>query len=541
MDAVCRRIRWLALGLGLLGLAACQGPSSDALTLTGQVGGVGGSHAKVSHYAASRFLDQASMGPSPESVAQVRGLGLQGWIDAQMKMAPSQIVTPASIYDYDSNDRVGQNRATNFHDSKLHGLLVGGQDQLRLRTTWALSNFLVVSLRKIQPYGASEYFNVLQRNAFGNYADLLKGITLSPAMGFYLDNSQNTRHQLNENYGRELMQLFSVRLVNLNPDGTVRRGASGKPVETYSQRDVIEATRALTGWSWAEGDQKRASANFANYGKTMVQFWQDQHDTGSKTVLGKTIPAGQSAEKDLDSLIQILVQHPNTAPFVSLRLIQGLTTSNPSSAYLGRVAKVFADTGGQLGKVITAILMDPEARQADDPSQGAKGFGRIQDPLQLHISVLRGLSCQGGVLERNQPENYWKPWSHNMFMAPSVFNFFPPNHRSPNSQLLAPEQKTLTASEFNRRMGNYHYNMGDENTLLAAGCQLNAFKDAAAQGDAALVALIGERYFRGQMPATIAKELTDGTRDFWDRNKPMALTGAMLEMALISSSFGAST
>jgi len=190
--------------------------------------------------------------------------------------------------------------------------------------------------------------------------------------------------------------------------------------------------------------------------------------------------------------------------------------------------------------VITAILMDPEARQADDPSNGAKGFGRIKDPLQLHIAVLRGMSCQSGVLERNQPDNYWKPWSHNMFMAPSVFNFFPPNHRSPNSQLLAPEQKTLTASEFNRRMGNYHYNMGDENTLLAAGCQLNAFKDAAAQGDAALVALIGERYFRGQMPATIAKELTDGTRDFWDRNKPMALTGAMLEMALISSSFGVS-
>lgn len=540
MDALRRRARWLSLGLSLLGLAACQGPSSDALSLTGQVGGVGGSTAKVSHYAASRFLDQASMGPSPESVAQVRSLGLQGWIDAQMKMAPSQIVTPSSIYNYDSNDRVGQNRAGNYHDGKLQGLLVGGQDQLRLRTTWALSNFLVVSLRKIQPYGASEYFNVLQRNAFGNYADLLKGITLSPAMGFYLDNSQNSRYQLNENYGRELMQLFSVGLVMLNPDGSLQRDANGKPIETYNQRDVIEATRTLTGWHWAESDQQRPSANFANYGKTMVQFWQDQHDTGSKTVLGKTIPAGQSAEKDLDSLIQILVQHPNTAPFVSLRLIQGLTTSNPSSGYLGRVSKVFSETSGQLDKVITAILMDPEARQADDPSNGAKGFGRIKDPLQLHIAVLRGMSCQSGVLERNQPDNYWKPWGHNMFMAPSVFNFFPPNHRSPNSQLLAPEQKTLTASEFNRRLGNYHYNMGDDNTLLAAGCQLNAFKEAAAQGDAALVSLIGERYFRGQMPATIAKELIDGTRDFWERNNTLALTGAMLEMALISSSFGVS-
>ena len=540
MDALCRLSRWLGLALGLLVLVACQGPSSDALTLTGQVGGVGGSNAKVSHYAASRFLEQASMGPSPESVAQVRSLGLQAWIDAQMKMAPSQIVTPASLYNYDTNDRVAQNRATSFQDSKLQGLLIAGPDQLRLRVTWALSNFLVVSQRKVQAYGGNEYFNVLQRGAFGSYADLLKAITLSPAMGFYLDNSQNSRSQLNENYGRELMQLFSIGLVNLNPDGSIQRDGAGKPIETYSQRDVIEATRALTGWHWAEADQQRPSANFANYGKPMVAFWQDQHDTGSKTVLGKTIPAGQSADKDLDSLIQILVQHPNAAPFVSLRLIQGMTTSNPSAAYLGRVSKVFADTGGQLDKVVTAILMDPEARQGDVPSDAAKGFGRIKDPMQIHISVLRGLGCQAAVRERNNPENYWKTWSHNLFMAPSVFNFFPPNHRSPNSQLLAPEQKTLTASEFSRRLGDYSYKMGDESVLQAAGCQTETFSNAAAQGDAALVALIGERYFRGQMPATIAKELIDGTRDYWERNKPMALTGAMLEMALVSSAFGVS-
>lgn len=532
--------RLLIALLALACLSACQGPTPDALNLSGQVGGVGGSESKASHYAASRFLDQASMGPSPESVAQVRALGLQGWLDAQLKMPPSLIVTPATIYNYDSNDRAGQNRANNFQDGKLQGLLIAGQDQLRLRVTWALSNFLVVSQKKIQPFGGSEFFNVLQRGAFGNYGDLLKAITLSPAMGFYLDNSQNTRHQLNENYGRELMQLFSIGLVNLNPDGSIQRDAAGKPIETYSQRDVIEATRALTGWHWAEADQQRPSANFANYGKPMVTFWSDQHDTGSKTVLGKTIPAGQSAEKDLDSLIQILVQHPNAAPFVSLRLIQGLTTSNPSSAYLGRVSKVFASTGGQLDKVVTAILMDPEARQGDVPSNAAKGFGRIKDPLQIHISVLRGLACQAAVQERNKPDSYWKSWSHNMFMAPSVFNYFPPNHRSPNSQLLAPEQKTLTASEFSRRMGDYNYRMGDESLLLAAGCQTEAFNQAAAQGDAALAALIGERYFRGQMPATIAKELIDGTRDYWERNKPMALTGAMLEMALISSAFGVS-
>jgi len=530
----------LALAPLVAGLTACQGPTSDALALTGQVAGVGDSQSKASHYAASRFLEQASMGPSPDSVAQVRTLGMQAWIDSQIKMAPSQITTPATVYNYDINDRAGQKRADAYHTSKVHGLLIGGQDQLRLRTTWVLSNFLVVSVRKVQQYGASEYFNVLQRQAFGSYADLLKGITLNPAMGFYLDNSQNTRSQLNENYGRELMQLFSVGLVNLNLDGSVQRDAAGKPIETYSQRDVIEATRALTGWHWAEADQQRSSSNFANYGKTMVPFWSDQHDTGSKIVLGKTIAAGQSAEKDLDSLIQILVTHPNTAPFVSLRLIQGLTTSNPSPAYLERVSKVFVQTGGQLDKVITAILMDNEARQGDTPSISAKGFGRIKDPLQLHTSVLRGLGCQSAVQQRNNPGEYWLNWSHNIFRAPSVFNFFPPNHRSPNSQLLAPEQKTLTASEFSRRLGDFNYNLGDESVLLEAGCQTTPFKDAAAQGDTALAALIGERYFRGQMPATITKGLLDGTRDYWERSNPMALTGAMLEVAAVSSTFGVS-
>lgn len=530
----------LALVPLVAGLTACQGPTSDALALTGQVAGVGDSQSKVSHYAASRFLEQASMGPSPDSVAQVRALGMQAWIDTQIKMAPSQITTPATLYNYENNDRPAESRASAYHDGKVQGLLIGGQDQLRLRTTWALSNFLVVSLRKIKPYGASEYFNVLQRQAFGSYADLLKGITLSPAMGSYLDNSQNTRYQLNENYGRELMQLFSVGLVNLNLDGSVQRDAAGKPIETYSQRDVIEATRTLTGWNWAEGDQQRPSANFANYGKTMVQFWSDQHDTGSKTVLGKTIAAGQSAEKDLDSLIQILVTHPNTAPFVSLRLIQGLTTSNPSPAYLERVSKVFVQTGGQLDKVITAILMDTEARLGDVPNASPKGFGRIKDPLQLHTSVLRGLGCQSAVQQRNNPGYYWLNWNHNIFNASSVFNFFPPNHRSPNSQLLAPEQKTLTASEFSRRMGDYSYNMGDENNLLEAGCQITPFKEAAAQGDAALAALIGERYYRGQMPSTITKGLLDGVRDYWERGNPMALTGAMMEVAVVSSTFGVS-
>ena len=137
-----------------------------------------------------------------------------------------------------------------FYNLNLFNFFIGGEDQLRIRTSWVLSNFLVVSTRRVAEYGALEYLNLLQTHAFGNYSDLLKNLTISPAMGRYLDNSQNTKWQLNENYGRELMQLFSVGLLQLNMDGTPKRDASGMVLETYSQKDVIEITRALTGWNF---------------------------------------------------------------------------------------------------------------------------------------------------------------------------------------------------------------------------------------------------------------------------------------------------
>ena len=177
----------------------------------------------------------------------------------------------------------------------LNNLMIGAEDQLRVRTSWVLSNFLVVSVRKVQQFGALEYMNILQTNAFGQFGDLLKAVSRNAAMGFYLDNGQNRRTQLNENYGRELMQLFSVGLVQLNMNGSIKKDASGKALETYTQKDVIEATRALTGWNNAEPNVRRLSSNGFNYAKPMAADFADQHDTGSKTVLGKTIPAGQTA------------------------------------------------------------------------------------------------------------------------------------------------------------------------------------------------------------------------------------------------------
>ena len=535
---------WQKLSLlpAVLLLASCGGgdPASTA-NLSGQVSSVASlAGGKATHYAATRFLEQAAMGPSPASVAQVKAQGIDAWIAAQLKLPPTVVVTPPSLYDYELNiDKPAETRMWDFMRTNNVNLLIGAEDQLRVRTTWVLSNFLVVSYNKILPYGIVEYQNFLQKNAFGQYGDLLKALTRNPAMGSYLDNHQNRKSQLNENYGRELMQLFSVGLVQLNLNGTPKRDASGKVIETYSQKDVIEITRALTGWSFAEPNVKRKSANGSNYGKPMEAEWKDQHDTGAKTFLGKTIPAGQDAYKDLDSLVEILVTHPNTAPFVSLRLIQGMTTSDPSPEYLQRVATVFRDTKGNLSKVITAILTDPEARSGDVPGKSTANFGRIKDPLLIFASGFRGLGC------KIAPKNPWNSTevvvgNQQQFGAPSVFNFFPPNHRTQGTNVLAPEQKMLNSIEFANRMNYFSNRMSDENLLRDAGCDVDIFKTAQAVSDEKLVDLLNDRYFRGALPASVAKSLIDTNQNLWEKNKGLKLTGGMLDMAAVTPIFGVS-
>lgn len=536
-------LRKLSLLPVLALLVSCGGGDSSLMAnLTGQVSAVVSSNSnKATHFAASRFLEQASMGPSPLSVAQVKAQGIESWISAQMKLPPTLIVTPASLYEYELNvDIAAQNRINDFWNLNLYNILIGGEDQLRIRTTWILSNFLVVSTRKILTYGGIEYFNTLQTNAFGQYGDLLKAITKSAAMGNYLDNEQNRRSQLNENYGRELMQLFSVGLVQLNLNGTPKRDVNGKLLETYSQKDVIEITRALTGWNFAEPDIKRKSSNNLNYGKPMETTWPDRHDTDSKTFLGKTIPAGQNAAQDLDSLVEILVTHPNTAPFVSLRLIQGMTTSDPSPGYLERVATVFRDTKGNLAKVITAILTDPEARVADIPSKASATFGRIKEPLLIHTSGFRGLGCRVAVFDNYDPTRVLQSYNQQPFNAYSVFNFYPPNHKTQGTNVLAPEQKMLNATEFSGRMSYFSYKLDDDSLLSNAGCDVAAFKAAAAVSDAKLVDLMSERYFRGAMPAAISKSLIDAHKNYWNRSRGLALMGSMLDMAAITPAYGVS-
>ncbi len=524
-------------------LSSCGGGDSSLMAnLTGQVTAVfSNANTKVTHYAASRFLEQAAMGPSPASVAQVKAMGMESWVAAQLALPATTFTTPEELVEYDLNlERPIGQRMNEFVNSSTYNAFVAGDDQLRLRTSWILSNFLVVSTRKVPPLGGIEFFNMLQTHAFGNYADLLRAMSKHAAMGEYLDNFQNRRDQLNENYGRELMQLFSVGLVQLNMNGTIKKDASGKPLETYSQKDVIEISRALTGWKWAEPQVQRKGSNWANFRKPMAPQWPDQHDTDSKVVLGKTIPAGQDAYKDLDSVIEILINHPNTAPFISLRLIQGMTTSDPSPAYLERVATVFKDTKGNLGKVVTAILLDPEARVGDVPSKSTANFGRIKEPVLIFTSGIRGLGCRSAMKAHWNATETWTPNNQRPFHAYSVFGFYPPNHRTQGTNVLAPEQKMLNSNEFSTRMNMFRNQFPSESLLVDAGCDVNAFKTAAAISDEKLMDLMSERYFRGAIPASVAKSIIDAHKNYYARTNALSLTGAMLDMASLTPIFGVS-
>ena len=468
----------------------------------GQVTVVTAKPSSVNAYAAARFLEQASWGPTPASVAEVQRLGIEGWIDQQLGLRASVLNAPNYVIDYDDSNKAAQNLAWNWTEKSLYDLPISGQDQLRQRTTWALYNFIVFGQNGFA-LDRIEYFNALQSNSLGSFKELLRVVTLNPAMGGLLNNNQNQAKSPNENYARELMQLFSVGLVKLGQDGTILRDAKGAPIETYSQADVMMATKALSGWenSWEKGLPKTNGANLKV--PMRMRSNKDAHDTTEKVVLGTKIPAGQNAEKDLDSLLNILTTHPNAGPFVSRRLIQNMVTSDPSPEYITRVSKVYTSSGGNLAKVVKAILTDAEARAGDDPTQQIARVGKIKEPLLHFTNMLRGLGCTSTVMSRQGDGKIISVGTQKVYSAPNVFGYFAPNHKAPESLTPAPEQKLLRSDEVRRRIGALNYEMEVLSNFTNAGCEIDLFVKAVEKSDEALIALLSERFFKGAMPATI--------------------------------------
>ncbi len=505
------RFRSLAsLGIAAFALVGCSGgfedtkPKASFVGAEGQVTVADTSPENATAYAAARFLEQASWGPTPESITEVQRLGISGWIDDQIKLPATQLNAPNYVINHDIFNQPAARLARNWFQRRFYDTAIGGKDQLRQRVAWALFNF--VPKDSGQPYSQVSYYNLFQRHALGSYRDFLIALSRDPGMGHFLNNNQNTSVTPNENYARELMQLFSVGLVKLNIDGSVQRDSKGVPIETYTQRDVVAATKALSGWD-KDWEPNLPDSNFMNFGKPMVpRNWDKAHDTSAKTIMGITIPANQTIYQDLESVVDILMKHPNIAPFVSKRLIQNLTTSDPSPAYLARVATVFKNTQGDLSQVVKAILTDKEARRGDILSAQASNFGRIKEPLLFAINVYRSLGCKVAVQDKNSDYIESITWQQRPFDAPSVFGFVSPDYRSPETNTPAPEQYLLNANEFNSRLNSVGPFFSNDQRLSSArdsGCLVDEFIAAASLSDEAFLSLVNERFFKGVMPSTL--------------------------------------
>lgn len=395
---------------------------------------------------AVRFLVQASFGPSAADIAAVTSLGYEAWIEAEIAKAP-ELHRP--YLDDLVTQGVDPYQAHRFEAWWLNA--VRGDAQLGGRMTWALSQILVVSDRgaglNAEAFICAEYYDTLSRHALGNYRDLLIDVAKSPAMAIYLGMLQNepadplNNIRPDENFARELMQLFTIGLVQLAPDGTALLDVLGNPVPTYDQTVVEELARVFTGWNYAGAATWQS--NLKNY--LPLENWPSYHDTGAKTIVdGIVVPAGQTGQQDLEDAIDALFGHPNLGPFLGRQLIQRLVTSNPSPDYVARVAAVFADDGlgvrGNLAAVARAILTDTEARRGH--LSNPQSFGKLKEPM-LRLTHLWRLFEAEPVSGAFQAWGLDEAFGQAALRAPSVFNFYSPSHQPAgvlqSAQLFAPE------------------------------------------------------------------------------------------------------
>ena len=415
-----------------------------------------------------RFMEQATFGPNATLEMRLRRIGISAWLNEQMEeKRDASGAIRYSTYPYPNlalqqdtppTTCTGTCLRNNYSMYPLQNwffreALYGEDQQLRRRVSWALSQIWVVSGREtVQPSRMVPYIKILDKHAFGNYRYLMEDMTLNPAMGNYLDMAISTRQSPNENYAREILQLFSIGLFMLNQDGTIQRDAANNPIPTYSQAEVNGFTKVFTGWTFCSGQQCAGSTQpgVRNFVAPMV-LNAANHDTTEKQLLNypgavSIIPAGLSAEEDLQMALDNIFYHPNVAPFVGKILIQQLVTSNPTPAYVARVSKVFNDNGlgfrGDMKAVVRAILTDPEARGnlKTDPD-----YGHLREPVQFVTNILRPLNATSSLPGscNNQSDGVLNSVTltldQDVFNPPSVFNYYPLDYTLQNTDLAAPE------------------------------------------------------------------------------------------------------
>lgn len=430
----------------------------------------------------ARFILRASIAASTAAVADVRSQGYEPWLDAQMSLTNDQ--TAEQFFASRGYDTVDANQYYNnvaITDHMIWRQLLSGNSGVRKRAALALSEFFVVSVNSLNITWRSQaigyYWDTLNAHAFGNFRQLLEAVTLTPAMGVFLNSLGNrkadpaTGRVPDENFAREVMQLFTIGLYELNADGSLKADSGGAPIETYTNADVSGIAKAFTGYDY---DYTGVTYSSLPGSSTLIQNplyvrqpmtadpskWRrpgttSYHSDDAKTFLGTTIPAGTGAAASLRQALDTLFNHPNTGPFFARQMIQRLVTSNPSAGYVQRVAAAFANNGsgtrGDLRAVFKAILLDEEALSSAGLSD--LRFGKLREPILRFAQWGRTFGAQsatGGWLVPDMSDTAGR-LGQSPLRPPSVFNFFRPGYAPLNSQtsaanLLAPEFQLVNES-----------------------------------------------------------------------------------------------
>jgi len=486
---------------------------------------------------AARFLTQATFGPNDADIDRVMSVGYAAWIDEQLALPQvshraSWEAADAAIKAVDPLGSAGQDQV--FYSFWKRALT--GNDQLRQRVAYALSQIIVISMQDgtvgDNPRAVAAWLDMLGDKGFGNYRELLESVSLHPMMGVYLSHLRNqkadprTGRVPDENYAREVMQLFSIGLIELNPDGS-QKSSGARPLETYTPADIAGLAKVFTGWSWScpswpdngcffSGSVGNASDPDRSF-KPMLGYAQ-YHSTESKSFLGTTIAAQGSANPtaSLQTALDTLHNHPNVGPFIGKQLIQRLVTSNPSGNYVQAVANAFANNGagvrGDMKAVIKTVLLHPQARQNSDSA------GKVREPVLRLSALLRAFpyASDTGEYRIGNTDNPGTALGQTPLRAPSVFNFYRPGYVPPGTaagaqNLAAPEMQIVhetTAAGYVNYIRDTISN-GAGSTVNVTGTSRRDIQPdftaeiALADQPAALVDRIGDKLMAGAMPAAL--------------------------------------
>jgi uncharacterized protein (DUF1800 family) len=470
-----RVTRFAAASVLLAVLAACGGGKSDSSSDAGSTSSPQSESPSNAPAAASRFLTQATFGPTSPEITRLSTMTYSAWIDEQFAKPQSLHRDYMNQASADLAATGGTISQTNFFDS-YWSQAIAGEDQLRQRATFALSQIFVISFTdatlRNQPRGVSSYYDMLASNAFGNFRDMLEAVALHPMMGVYLSHLKNQKEDPatgrvpDLNFAREITQLFTIGQYQLNADGSVVKGSDGVAAAAYTPADLSGMSQVFTGLSWYAGPNTtdRTNSRFFGGNANVERDWRpmqdynhytantDFHSISAKSFLGVTIPAQTLTTADtlgdLKIVLDTLFAHPNVGPFIGRQLIQRLVTSNPSPAYVGRVTAAFNDNGagkrGDMKAVWKAILLDPEARSVSTSTSA----GKVREPVVRLGNFMRAFNAKStsgrftGIGNTDDPASRL---NQTPMFSPTVFNFYRPGY-VPSSKPIA--DAGLVAPEF---------------------------------------------------------------------------------------------